>query len=984
MEWWLLASPKSAVHVINLCVEGTGRIDVGQLRAAVKLASEACPGARLVRRGREWVDSGVSPEVRLVQGRRAAASVVPAADLLRPLPGGGRAYCEVLLLDAERSTVVFRASHAVMDSTGVKIWATDVFRALRHETPAGARSTTTSLDLSDPIGAPVDDATSALAAQRLFHRPGAASAADDGWRHWPIDGNHPALVAKLATEIAKVSQLPVTPIGVAVDTRIFHTDDVRSTANFWLKVILDVPAGQDWVATHTQLLTALSERRGRAIEPPGELLRAPLVFVRALYQRSERRAKNTFPSVVDISNLGYIDLAAFSTDEFEATTMFEAAPGGRTAADIILVECPGHTELTLSWPNGDGGPVDKLLDNLSEALSPAAHRQYSSIAPAAVSGPGGDDRCVVQRFLDQMRAAPDAIAISGPEGDVSYAEFGYRALAIAERLRAEGVGTESVVGVLADRSVFAVAGFWGVMMAGAAYLPMDTKYPDSRIRTVLGDARSRVCLVQRPHEQRDFLPEGCRPLVLDDLPGAPDPAFVPQVAAPGDLAYVVYTSGSTGTPKGVEIEHRSLSNFASWAIREHGINASTRVPLLCSMAFDLAEFPLILPLAAGGTLLLMPDELNHLAMADVLDHSASMLALTPSHLDLISRLNLRPAGVRTLFVIGEQFTRPLAMRAREVFGPGCEIINSYGPAEATVGITRHVFDPERDTGASVPVGRPLDNIMLYLLDEERRFAAPGETGELYIGGVQLARGYRGRPDLTRQRFVRLADGSRVYRTGDLARRLPSGEIEFSGRIDDQIKIRGYRVEPAEITRTLESHPGVASAVVVARSRAGRRDKNLCAYVITRSEVDIAELEAYLGDRLPSYMVPAVTVKVEEIPRTVNGKVAVDALPDPFAAADEGGTESRPRDEVEDAVAKIWGRVLLLGGDQFGTVHDFHALGGDSLSLITMVAEVAREIVGSEGEKAFIGQLPEIIRCPTVERVSELAKNVRDSNSLSKA
>jgi amino acid adenylation domain-containing protein len=974
IEWWLLGAPRSIVKVINLCVEGVGRVDIDQLRAAVDRAAEACPGSRLVRRGRVWVDSGISPEVRLVENGRLDHSV-PVPELTRQLPGTRRAFCEVLLVDGVRPTVVFRASHAVMDGNSVKLWATDVFRALRNETPLGARSTTTSLDLGEPIGAPDGPAAQALAVPRLFRRPAPARTAGDVWRRWTIDGNHPALVAKLAAEIAKISQLPVTPIGIAVDARKFHPD-IRSTANFWVKVILDVPAGQDWAATHAQLLTVMAERRGRVIPVPVQLLRVPLFLVRAMYQRVERL--HTFPCVADISNLGHVDLPDFSTDDFEATAVFEVAPGGRANADIMLVECNGHAQMNLSWPAGDGGAGDKILDDLCEVLSPAANRRYSSLAPSG--GPaatGTTDRCVVQQFRDQVRATPAAIAVSGPEGDVSYAELERRALAVAERLRANGVGTESVVGVLADRSVFAVAGIWGVLLAGAAYLPMDTKYPDGRIRALLDDAGSAICLVQRPHNERDYLPRGCRQLVLDDLPDTPESPDLPHVPAPGDLAYVIYTSGSTGTPKGVEIEHRSLSNYASWAIREYGTDGSTRLPLWCSLAFDMAEVSLILPLLAGGTLLLMPDEINHVAMQEVLDNGANMLTLTPSHLDLISRLNLRPTGVHTIFVSGEQLTRPVAMRAQEMFGPECRIINSYGPTEATVVVSHHVFDPERDTGAAVPIGVPQDNITLYLLDAERRFVAPGETGELYIGGVQLARGYRGRPNLTRERFLHMADGSRVYRTGDLARRLPSGEVECCGRIDDQIKIHGYRVEPAEIAQALESHPGVASAVVVARSRAGLKDKNLCAYVVTRPDVDIAELEAYLGERLPSYMVPAVTIKVDEIPRTVNGKVATAALPDPFAVTDERSAESRPRDGVEDAVSKIWAQVLRVSDDQFGTASDFHTLGGDSVSLITMVAEVAREVVGPAGEKAFIRRLPEIVCCPTVERISELARHTRD-------
>src|ERR1039457_2803699 len=304
IEWWLLGAPRSIVKVINLCVEGVGRVDIDQLRAAVDRAAEACPGSRLVRRGRVWVDSGISPEVRLVENGRLDHSV-PVPELTRQLPGTRRAFCEVLLVDGVRPTVVFRASHAVMDGNTVKLWATDVFRAMRNDTPLGRRSTTSSLALGEQIGGRDGPAAQALAVPRLFRRPAPARTAGDVWRRWTIDGNHPALVAKLAAEIAKISQLPVTPIGIAVDARKFHPD-IRSTANFWVKVILDVPAGQDWAATHAQLLTVMAERRGRVIPVPVQLLRVPLFLVRAMYQRVERL--HTFPCVADISNLGHVDL----------------------------------------------------------------------------------------------------------------------------------------------------------------------------------------------------------------------------------------------------------------------------------------------------------------------------------------------------------------------------------------------------------------------------------------------------------------------------------------------------------------------------------------------------------------------------------------------------------------------------------------------------------------------------------------------------
>ena len=634
------------------------------------------------------------------------------------------------------------------------------------------------------------------------------------------------------------------------------------------------PTGE-WTLSWRQLLALLAAEHG-----PARIARRT---VPAIGRRARRLA-----DLAVVHDVGPMVLTSFDTNAFHATSVYLLGPTEPDApVSIVMVEGDGRTELTLAWPDGlaDRDAADEVLDALCAALCPPEHTEYSRIGPDAPTGttPADPTRSVVEQFLDRVREQPDAVAVSSTEGDTSYAELARHALVVAAELRSRGAGRETVVGVLAEQTATAVAAIWGVLMAGAAYLPMDPKHPDGRISTLLSDAGSPICLLMRPHHDRDCLPAGCERVVLDDLDFDCRPPDIAEFPAPTDLAYVVYTSGSTGRPKGVEIEHRSLSNYAASSSREHGIGPSTRLPLLCSLSFDLAELSLILPLVVGGTLLVSRDQLNHISLQEILDNGATTLSLTPSHLDLITRLGLRPGAVRTLIVIGEQLTRSVAMRALDMFGPACRLINHYGPAEATVGVSRHFFDPDRDTGAAVPIGMPMDDVTFHLLDAHRRPAAPGETGELYIGGVQLARGYRGRPDLTRERFVRLADGERVYRTGDIVRRLPSGTVEFCARIDDQLKVHGHRIEPAEIAQTLETHVGVTRAVVVARSRAGSADRALCGYVIADADVSMAELRTFLEDRLPGYMVPAVLLRLADIPRSINGKVDVAALPDPFAA-----------------------------------------------------------------------------------------------------
>jgi acyl-coenzyme A synthetase/AMP-(fatty) acid ligase len=382
-----------------------------------------------------------------------------------------------------------------------------------------------------------------------------------------------------------------------------------------------------------------------------------------------------------------------------------------------------------------------------------------------------------------------------------------------------------------------------------------------------------------------------------------------------------------------------------------------------------------LPLLAGGTVLPV-GEVNAVTLREVIEErGANAMAITPSHLDLINQVGIRHSAMRVVMTAGELLRRSTAVRAREIFGARCRILCQWGPTETTIVNTSHEFDPGRDTDAGVPFGRPMDNNTVHLLDPQGRFVAPGEPGEAYVGGGQVARGYLRRPDLTRQRFVRLADGSRVYRTGDIARLLPSGELAFISRIDDQVKVAGHRIEPAEIAQVLEGHPGVRQAAVIARSRPGRDDKELCGYVVGDSGLTTAGLKQVLADRLPRYMIPAAILAVPEIPRNANGKTDAHRLPDPFAGVSAVDDVAHHRDDVTAAVAGIWARTLQVDARLIDDQADFHQLGGNSVLLLSMADEVCRRVV-EHGREEFMGELARIIREPTLARVSDLARQLR--------
>jgi len=381
----------------------------------------------------------------------------------------------------------------------------------------------------------------------------------------------------------------------------------------------------------------------------------------------------------------------------------------------------------------------------------------------------------------------------------------------------------------------------------------------------------------------------------------------------------------------------------------------------------------VLPLLNGGTVLPVRD-VNAATLREVIESGgANTLAITPSHLDLINLAGIRHSDMRVIMTAGELLRRGTALRASEIFGPGCRILCQWGPTETTIVNTSHEFDPESDTDAGVPFGRPMDNNTVHLLDSRGRFVPAGEPGEAYVGGVQVARGFLNRPDLTRQRFVHLADGTRVYRTGDIARQLPSGELSFVSRTDDQVKVSGHRVEPAEIAQVLEDHPHVQQAVVLARSRPGRQDQELCAYVVTAQST--APLPGFLAERLPRYMVPATIISVPEIPRNANGKTDASQLPDPFSPAacgPEPGEPASGRDEIADAVARIWARMLQLDARLIDEQTDFRELGGNSILMLSMIDEVSRTVAG-DMRAEFMTELGQIIRDPTLGRVSDIAR-----------
>ena len=562
------------------------------------------------------------------------------------------------------------------------------------------------------------------------------------------------------------------------------------------------------------------------------------------------------------------------------------------------------------------------------------------------------DSCVHTLFERQAAKTPDSVAVVHAGHTITYRELDQRANRLAHYLRGRGVGPDCLVGVCLERCIDLVVALLGTWKAGGAYVPLDPAYPKDRLGFMVGDAAPRVLLTQEKHRQL-FPGDDTRIVCLDSVwpTIARESAQAPAAgASPSHLAYVMYTSGSTGRPKGAMIEHRGLANYLAWAIDAYRISEGGSVPVHSSMSFDLTVTSLYPALLVGAQIELLPDDVAAQSLLDALrrQKDRSLVKITPAHLDLLAQ-QLRPeeaAELTRLFVIGGENLTAESLRFWRTFAPRTRLINEYGPTETVVGCCIYEVQPGDPDHGSVPIGRAIANMQMHLLNEELRPVAAGLVGEIYIGGVGVARGYLNRRELTAQRFIddpfSSEPGARLYRTGDLARLRPDGTLEYLGRVDDQVKIRGYRIELGEIEQTLAAHADVQACAVIAREQAAG-ERQLCAYVVARPRVfpGAPGVIAFLAQRLPAYMTPAHIVFLDSLPLTPNGKVdrkALQALAPRAAATQPAAAATTP---TQAALLAIWRELLDV--PTLGVDDDVFDLGAHSLMAMKAVVRIRDEL-----------------------------------------
>jgi amino acid adenylation domain-containing protein len=810
-------------------------------------------------------------------------------------------------------------------------------------------------------------------------------------------------------------------IGFFVNTLVLRTDlsgepSFRELARRAREVCLGAYAHQD--LPFEMLVDALQPRRN--------LSHSPLFQVMIALQ-------NTPVGTQELPGLQISPVEAHSgTAKFDMT-LFIGEEGDRITGALEY-----NTDLF------DAATIERMLSHFQALLEQAIADPEQPIASAQLLGEHERrqlllewnatdaayprDTCVHTLFEEQVVRTPAADAVVYGGRRLTYAELNARSNQLAHHLRELGIGPDQLVGVCVERSPELVIGLLGVLKAGAAYLPLDPSYPPERLSFMLEDAQVAALLVATGADSDPAILD-LRSAIRDsaaivDLAGDWDTIARYSTANPGNratpdnLAYVIYTSGSTGRPKGAMIVHRGLTNYLTWAVEAYSVAAGAGAPLHSSIAFDLTVTSVFAPLLAGRLVHLLPEQPGIEPLADALleAETFSLVKITPAHLELLSH-QLAPqeaAGRTRAFIIGGENLLAESLRFWLDYAPDTLLVNEYGPTETVVGCCVYTAPLDGPRGGSIPIGRPIANTQLYVLDPSLQPVPIGVPGELYIGGDGLARGYLDRPELTAERFVpnpfaRIDDrppttdnrteldggqwsvvGGRLYKTGDLARYRADGNLEFLGRLDQQVKLRGFRIELGEIEAVVAQHPAVSETIVVVREDAPG-DKRLVAYVVptndertfgsaqgrrtTNDELAdsaplvvghwslVGELRAFLKAKLPEYMIPSAFVMLEAIPLTPNGKVDRKALPAPDSSRRDLDTAYiAPRTPSEALLAEIWAGVI--GVERVGVEDNFFELGGDSILSIQAIARA---------NQAGLRLTPrQLFETPTVAGLAELA------------
>lgn len=999
----------SSPFCLQMMIEGNGDLSIEDLTKAVKEVSNVNQGTRLVLKKigykKYWIDSGITPSVKLAdesffEDFENSKTIINGSKnpyLYNKLDLEKGSTCEVYLIKGKVTRVLFRASHAVMDARGLLFWSEEVFRYLNNKPLLGTNTRISDIDYYKTF-----DQKSKVKKVPLTSRspsPLGKTHGDENtpiWARKKIYGNYPTLVSQLtyllSQESYKHSSKPVSFM-ITADMRN-KENNLQTTGNLSSPIYLNITKENSWIDIYKQIINSFKENIDKQVDKSEDLVHfIPVNLLSKILSNYLKKLskKDSYLFSVAISNLGKIYPENFSVGNFKCSNVIFLPmdlPG--FSISLITVETPDFIELLLSAPSfiANNGRLEKLMDYLELGL-----KELNKI-PSLKSNIANDeekrqieqfnntntiypkDKTVIDLFQEQVNLNPNNIAISMDKKSITFKELDKQSNSFANNLIKFGIGKGTIIALLTRHSIETIISILGILKSGNAYLPIDPEHPPERILFMLEDSNVS-CLITNLNKI-DYFPNDKIIFLNDNIFDSESEVFSNKQ---NDLAYIMYTSGSTGKPKGVKVTNLNLINYILW-VKKYGLleNEKTIYPFYTSLSFDLTITSIFLPLISGNQIEVYKNEDHKFAIKKIIeDKKANVIKLTPTHLKLMKEFSQNTCNIKKIITLGEALSTDLAREMHNRLN--IEIINQYGPTEATVGCMVHKFNPNQDIGSSVPIGVPGDNTYIYLLNDNLEEVSIGGIGEIYISGDCVAKGYLNRDELTKEKF--LSDPFKkdqiMYRTGDLGLRLDNFEIEYLERADEQVKFRGFRIELGEIESLLLKYKEIQECVVLLKEKKNNDIsdtlKYLVAYYKSNNEIDIRNLKDFLSNNLPYYMIPSNYVHIKEIPLTVNGKVNKKLL----LNIDENEINfnsnylDSEQDEITKKVKSSISKVISISENKINQNVNLFDLGIDSLSFTLLFSIITKELLPIEKNNYLIENIDKILINPTVKNLVELIK-----------
>ena len=912
--------------VINRIVEGKGDIKLDTFQKAVNKVSEIYPESRFKLKNGFWIDSKINPKVIKIQRRDVGKDFKEL--MKRKIDLTKEVACEIYYLNEfDKITIIFRTHHGVMDGKGQGVWIEAIFKELNNLEVEKFSSKVRDIDLLKESGVKKSSDIVTVGKYKPLKDRASYKITDPISKKIEIGEKINSITAKLIGGIHKLSEDSKSRFIITRDIREKFPKEKLNTGNLSLPMYLETTS-DNWQEINKDLINTILKNEDIEYSPkeyfifeniPINILSLGLKYTIFNYNRQEKAATTSV-----ISNLGRVDLENYKTKYFIPDKVY-ALPviTPLVPLSFVITELENKTIITVGYYE-DNYEEEKLEEYLEKLKATLLNR-----VKVEIKGDKEIKKINIFKEIFKKIDQENTLVLESNE-EASYRDIFFKASKVANYLKKIGVNKGDRVSISTKRDSSYLISILACIKVGAIFIPIDPDYPRERIDYIKESSESKVLL-----ESLDFI-------LKEDV--LSNQSFKEYVEYKGeDVIYTIYTSGSTGKPKGVEITYGTLCNYISNCIEKYEITEESIFGFFTSISFDLSITAIFTTLVVGGKIEFFDEKITPITLKTIFENSKmNSVKMTPTHLEIISKYDIKKDRFNLVIVGGEQLKVSTAKKAQDVLGERCKIVNEYGPTEATVGCVYHIFDKNKTyIGEGLPIGKPLDNIDLYL-----EIDISENMGELLIGGDCLAKGYYNNLKETTDKFIYL-ENKRFYRSGDLCRVNENNDLEFLERKDFQVKIRGYRIELEEIEKKIEEYPSIKGCRVIPNS-----SKNaLLAYYI--GKIDQKALLKNLKEKLPEYMIPYAFFEIDEFPLNSNGKLDLKKLKELGQKDFENSIDEISLSTFEKKVVKIWEKILEIKIDKNKVNWNFYELGADSLSIVRFINEIEPLITKDGIEKILL-------------------------------